>query len=132
MRDQFPDALRGISLAEESQDIPERDITERSEVVMPKSKNKPTNTTPVVDAAPAAAQEDPAANEEIIPETGEIIERPAVVTLSENQLRVIRAQLAAASIEEASAAQQFSQARLEAIPASDCNALLKWIKEQRG
>jgi hypothetical protein len=134
MRDQFPDALRGISLAEESQDIPERDITERAEVVMPTPKRK-SAPTPVVEASPEPEPaNDPApatVTEEIIPETGEIIERPAVVTLSENQLRVIRAQLAAASIEEASAAQQFSQSRLEAIPASDCNALLKWIKEQR-
>lgn len=131
MRDQFPDALRGISLAEESQDIEEKDVTAKGEVVMPKSRK----SAPVVETAPTTApSNDPAPTEtveEIIPETGEIIDRPAVVTLSENQLRVIRAQLAAASIDEAAAAQQFSQSRLEAIPASDCNALLKWIKEQR-
>lgn len=133
MRDQFPDALRGISLAEESQDLDEKDITAKGEVVMPKSRSK---SAPVVETAQTTAPEPatdsaPTAEDVVVEETGEIIERPAVVTLSDNQLRVIRAQLAAARIDEAAAAQQFSQARLEAIPAIACNELLKWIREQR-
>ena len=146
MRDQFPDALRGMSLAEESQDIEERDITSRSEVTMPKRRKTAEaahdpageQVAPPQDDIPTAPETDASepllTGEEVNWETGEISPPPTptpTIALSASQVRVVRAQLTAAGVAESAAAAQFGVDRIEAIPAAECNALLGWIKGQR-
>lgn len=147
MRDQFPDVLRGINLAEEMQDIEEKDITPKASVSMPKSKSKAsiseakTEASEVVQAS--VAQQDQRPDEvEFDPDTGEVIppagtkppepqQQEGAVTLSENQLRVVRAQLQAAGISETKAAEQFLYDRIEQVPAAQCNAVLQWIAKNK-
>lgn len=141
-----PELLMGLQTAEEVEDIIERDITaevERKPVSMPKSKSKPAEKAET-ETEQAQAQEVAQAEEvgaECDPETGEVIPPPdskasqqateGDVTLSESQLRVIRAQLKDAGIDESKAAAQFFYDRLEQVPATSCNALLQWIKANK-
>lgn len=137
LRDSFPDAMRGLYLAEELQgDLPEKDITplaSRPAVVMP---------TATATAAPAAAGE-PVDADFVDPDTGEIIpgnepEQPAEpvtqvaegeATVSDGQLRVLRARLKAANIDESVLAEAMGLPSVAAIPASKCNHALDWIKK---
>lgn len=47
LRDVYPDVLRGVHVAEESQDIPEKDITPTTEIPMPAARAEPAKGAPV-------------------------------------------------------------------------------------
>lgn len=139
LRDAFPDAIKGIGIAEEVQD---------SEVEI-----NPAPTRPSV-SMPKAASAEPAQVREVIDtSTGEVINEPApqtempsafdepvsgaaseavegVPTLSEGMLKTIRAKAHAAGLDDGSVAHQFGVDRIEAIPAASVNKVLDFIKKQ--
>ncbi len=123
MRDSFPDALKGLNLAEEVQDIePEKDITPaKPSIVMPQAK-------------PAAAPEPEKAQPTIIEGEATTVpegdQAPAVGTpASDNQLKVLRARITAAGLTEADLCKQFFLTKLEELPASAVQNASKWLKE---
>lgn len=137
IRDAFPDALRGIALAEEVQDI---------EIEVNPAPVRPSVSMP--QAASAAAE--PAQVREVIDtSTGEVTKEPersrqettpvvpsepleGVPTLSEGQLKIVRAKAHAAGLDDAAVAHQFGVDRIEAIPATSVNKVLDFIKKNGG
>lgn len=137
LRDSFPDAMRGLYLAEELQGTEPQEVEvnaapSRAAVSMPQS---------------ASATAETAQTREVIDtETGEVFQTASgnvekteaapqqaaegVVTLSDGQLKIVRAKAHAASLDDAGVAHQFNVDRIEAIPATDVNKVLDWIKSQ--
>ena len=138
LRDAFPDALKGLVLAEEAQDIPvdapaATEATPQSTDFMPKAKpaalpadiphEKVPETIPEQPAsqpverkaeAPAAPQKDGA------PADG-------VPTLQPGMIRVARTKMEQHGREEAKVVAHFGVKALEDIPVSKVNELLKYI-----
>ena len=124
MRDAFPDALRGIRLAEEEGDIidvsPAGDVLPRTVQMpqaKPQAKPKDVQAEVVVDVKQEAA---PAAEA-----TGD---RPNGAVISAGQVKVIRAKLAAAGVDEGELADKFGVFAIEDIPALKCNEALAWVR----
>lgn len=132
LRDAFPDAIKGISIAEEQQDV-EVEINaapSRHSVSQPKSASE--QSAEVVDTATGEVIQT-ASNDvektEVPPEkTGE---KPieGVATLSEGQLKVIRKRIADNKLNEAEIAKHFGAEKLEAIPSSEVNKVLEHVKK---
>lgn len=134
LRDAFPDAMRGFKTVEEVQDYDEVDITPTA--------SRPTVVTPTSTAAhePAAHKPEPVdADFTVDTTTGEILEPAAkpessapavegVQTASDGMLKVIRAKLKSANLTEADLAKAWNIDRIEAIPATDVNRAMDWIK----
>lgn len=137
IRDAFPDALRGIALAEEAQDI---------EVEINPAPVRPSVSMP---QSASAAAETAQVREVIDTQTGEVINEQAskpdapaaaapseplegVPTLSEGQLKIVRSKAHAAGLDDAAVAHQFGVDRIEAIPAASVNKALDFIKKNGG
>lgn len=148
MRDAFPDALRGISIAEEVQDI---------EIEINPAPTRPSVSMPQSAAAAAASAEPAQVREVVDTQTGEVIKEPVqqtempsvfdqpsagampageplegVPTLSEGQLKIVRTKAHAAGLDDAAVAHQFGVERIEAIPATAVNKVLDFIKRNGG
>lgn len=127
LRDAFPDALKGFKTVEEVQDYDEKDITppSRPSVVMP--------------TATAATKAEAEQAEIVDTTTGEITQPEAEpqaqsvegeATVSEGQLRLIRAKLKSANIDEAVLCEAMGDLpSVAAIPAARCNHVFEWIKK---
>lgn len=133
LRDAFPDAMRGFRIAEEVQDIePEKDVTPaKPAVVMPQA----SSAAPAASAVEVVAEVNQQAEQAV--EAAQGGDQPAsqpvqaadgVVAMSAGMLKTVRAKLQAAGIEERVVCLRFDVERLEAIAASQVNAVLDFIK----
>lgn len=132
LRDAFPDAIKGISIAEEQQDV-EVEINaapSRRSVAQPKSASE--QSAEVVDTATGEVIRG-ASNDvektEVSPETTGEKPIEGVPTLSEGQLKVIRKRIADNKLNEAEIAKHFGAEKLEAIPGSEVNKVLDHVKK---
>lgn len=131
LRDSFPDAIKGISIAEEVQDeIEINPAPVRAPVAQPRAASeKPvteyvdTSTGEVVEAA----SNDVEKPEVSVRQTHAPIE--GVPTLSEGQIKVVRKRITDNKLDEAALAYAFGVDRIEAIPASEVNKALDWCKK---
>jgi hypothetical protein len=142
LRDSFPDAMRGLYLAEELQGE-EKDVTAQGEtlrpsVVMPEAK-KPAKQEP----EKAATVVDNATGDVIDTSTGEVLpkeEKPAASTeqkamdgneavATAGQLKVIRSKLGTAGLTEDQLADAFGVFMIDNLPAGKVNDALAWIKK---
>lgn len=132
LRDAFPDAIKGISIAEEQQDV-EVEINaapSRRSVTQPKSASE--QPAEVVDTATGEVIQttsNDVEKTEVPPETTSEKPIEGVPTLSEGQLKVIRKRIADNKLNEAEIAKHFGAEKLEAIPGSEVNKVLDHVKK---
>lgn len=150
MRDSFPDALRGLSIAEEAQDTPnEINITPVKEISMPKPKVEPkeAKAEPKVEpkVEPKAKKAEPvkAVESEVIDgETGEIIPptkpepakakvvQTAAGQASVGMLTYIRKKAAEKDIPLEVVCAEHDIETLDGITETQGNAIVTWIRGQ--
>lgn len=135
LRDVYPDVLRGVHVAEEAQDLPEKDVTpatgEPAMVEQPQARSaKPAaidaeevKQTPAAQAAAPAAEsteKKPAAAEAAKPVPGK--------PMLEGQMRIIKAKLAHAAMTEIDLATQFGP--IEELKFEQFEEVQDWIAER--
>lgn len=143
LRDAFPDALKGLVLAEEAQDIPvdapaTSDVTPQSTDFMPKAKpaalpadiphEKVPETVPAKEAQPVDQQPErktdaPVAQQKAVAPT------EGVPTLTEGMIRVARTHIEQYGADEAEVLKKFGVSDLGQIPSAKVNELLAFIKK---
>lgn len=135
LRDAYPDVLRGVHVAEESMDIPEKDVTPAGAVTMPQAKPA---APPVVDVKPAAesqpAEQEAAAQAQAQPapvekaEKAEPAAKPAAnAPASAGQLKLIRKRAEAATVTEGEICRKFEIETLDGIDTDTGNLILAWL-----
>ena len=140
LRDAFPDALKGLMLAEEAQDIMPIDKPASAEVAaeaansfMPKAKPAALPADIPHDKAPETIPEQPASQsverKAEAPAAPQKADAPAdgVPTLQPGMIRVARTKMEQHGREEAEVVTHFGVKTLEEIPVSKVNDLLKYI-----
>lgn len=121
LRDKYPDVLRGVAIAEEVQDQP-IDVTPRATVEMPVVNSRKDAPAPTQDVAEAPARKVEGAVETVAEQAA-----PATGTqpLSEGQLRIIRAKLKFAALNDRDLVAKFGA--IEEIKFAQFDAIQEWI-----
>lgn len=124
LRDAFPDAMKGIRLAEEVQDIEEHDITPAaSSIVMPRERQETAAADPQSDPAPQQ-------HEQLRPQESAAAQAAeGELTLAEGQIRMITKKAQEAGVDLPFIAMHFGVERIEQIAISKANEALAFIKK---
>lgn len=146
LRDVYPDVLRGVHVAEESQDIPEKDVTPPAAgpVTMPKAKAEakpaPVDAEPVKAEPEKKAEPEPAAQQEAAaqaqPVEAEAVPEKAkpanAAPASEGQLKMIRKRAEKATVTEQEICRKFEIDTIDGIDTDTGNLILAWLSNPAG
>lgn len=132
LRDVYPDVLRGVHVAEESQDIPEKDVTPASPATVEQPHARSEKPAPIDAevAQPTVASE---ASPEKKPEPGEGSPEPAnngngEKPLGDGQLRIIRAKLKNSALTDADLVAHFG--KVEDLRFGQFEDIQSWITDR--
>lgn len=134
-RDAFPDALRGIGMVEEVQDIPKNmgdaEVVERKTVVRPQPLKTYEQPVEGVRVEPMETEPVPAREEE--PPMSEAMAASPVAApegdpIVPGAIRIVTMKLAAAGKTEADLVEKFGVDKVEALRQSQVNGVLAWLK----
>lgn len=129
LRDVYPDVLRGVHVAEESADIPEKDVTPSAEIPIPQAKATPA-AQPVIDVEPGAPEKkaEPAQPAAAKPEGG----GDFGIAASKGQIDHIRKKAATAEIAEAEIFKTLGITTLDGISVGTGNMILAFLADPAG
>jgi len=123
VRDVFPDAMRGLSVAEEAMDIKDMgpaDVVEREPIRQPQPKSAKEPEQPVNEAEPAA---------EVVTQSAKpTAEAPTGDKINASQTKLITAQLANRGIKPEALNGGFGVDRVEDLTLDQLNPVLQWIR----
>lgn len=135
LRDVYPDVLRGVHVAEEAQDIPEKDITLGTEVIEQPHAKSEREPKPVAQAqepkTPEASKPEPKQEAAAEPKPTSDAAGASAMTgkpLADGQLRIIRAKLKQSALTENDLVAHFG--KVEDLRFEQFEQIQGWITER--